>query len=385
MTTSLWTHAPTHIVVHEVMNHINGMPVRAIQTLQSRGQEPVEFLRIALRVNVEQRSPELSHWGVVAAGVLGRLEPIPELLAHLPLAAQRRSVGLGFATAEALAGLGAAAEEVVLSAAARLPADQRFWHCYVAALGSSNASLEFLVRQLEKNASLRDIAAIALAHRRCPELPQLLRAATKRAHAWQRGMMTWALRAWVHDLNVLGWCTPDWRLRYRYYPEWGDFPGLIPCVAAVIRSTGEHRDHLGPPAPRRSIDEVLAMPPPSPPETPCVLCEAPGFNCTGAHSCCACAPVIAGMQADGLLAAGGRFPAEDIFDALDFIEVAHLRSLHDDVRPASPGELNVQQRLLLTLAGCRWLVEQGVERTCEGAAALLVAAEARQDNRRGSG
>jgi hypothetical protein len=50
-----------------------------------------------------------------------RPDTLPELLAHLPLAAQRRSVGLGFATAEAVAKLGAGAEEELLAAAECLP------------------------------------------------------------------------------------------------------------------------------------------------------------------------------------------------------------------------------------------------------------------------
>jgi hypothetical protein len=376
MTESLWTHAPTHIVVHEVMNHINGMPVRAIQALLSRSEEPIEFLRIALRVNVEAGFPELSHWGVVAAGVLGHAGTVPELLAHLPLAAQRHSVGLGFATAEAVARLDASAGEELLAAAASLPPEQRYWHCYAAALGSSAASLEFLVQELVTNPAVRDIAALGLAHRRCDELPVVLRRVMKRVHAWQRGTVEWALTAYAHDRNVLGGCTPDWRLRYRYHPGWIDFPGLSPCVAALVRSTEEYRDVFGGPGPYRSVDEVLAGPPDPPPEATCVLCEAPGFNVTGAHACQACAPEVAAVQSDGLLAAGGAFPAEDIFDALDWVELRHLRLSSEAMVPDVPDRLDERKRALVTLGGVRWLVEAGVERTCEGAAALLVAAEA---------
>jgi hypothetical protein len=376
MTESLWTRAPTHIVVHEVMNHINGMPVRAIQALLSRSEEPIEFLRIALRVNIEADVPDLSHWGVVAAAVLGHPGTLPELLAHLPLAAQRRCIGLGFAAAEAVAQLGPDAEEELLAAAASIPPDQRYWHCYAAALGSSASSLEFLVRQLVSNPAVRDIASLGLAHRRCDELPVVLRRVMKRVHAWQRGTVEWALAAYGHDRNVFGQCTPDWRLRYRYQPGWIDFPGLVPCVAALVRSTGEYRDFFGRPGPCRSVDDVLAGPPEPPPETPCVLCEAPGFNVTGAHACQRCAPRVAAIQSDGLLAAGGAFPTEDIFDALDWIELRHLRLSSEPMARDAPARLDECQRALLTLGGVRWLVEAGVERTCEGAAALLAAAEA---------
>jgi hypothetical protein len=379
MTESLWSHAPTHIVVHDVMNHINGMPVRAIQALLSRSEDPIEFLRIALRVNVEAGVPELSHWGVVAAGVLGHSGTLPELLAHLPLAAQRRSVGLGFAAAEAVARLGVGAEEEMLAAAAILPADQRYWHCYAAALGSTAASLEFLVRQLVTNPAVRDIASLGLAHRRCDELPVVLRRVMKRVHAWQRGTVEWALTAFAYDRNVFGWCTPDWRLRYRYHPGWIDFPGLSPYVAALVRSTEEYRDFFGRPAPCRSVDEVLAGLPEPPPEATCVLCDAPGFNVTGAHACQACAPEVASIQSDGLLAAGGALPVEDIFDALDWIELRHLRLSSVAMVSDAPDRLNERQRALLTLGGVRWLVEDGTECTCEGAAALLVAAEALRD------
>jgi hypothetical protein len=379
----MWMHAPTHIVIHEVMNHINGMPVRAIQALLARSDEPNEFLRVALRTNIEAGVPELSHWGVVAAGVLGHPGTLPELLAHLPLAAERRSVGLGFATAEAVARLGAGAMEELLAAAASLPADQRYWHCYAAALGSSAPSLEFLVQQLVTNPAVRDIASLGLAHRRCDELPVVLRRVMKRVHAWQRGTVEWALTAFAYDRNVFGWCTPDWRLRYRYHPGWVDFPGLSPCVAALIRSTAEYRDFFGRPGPCRSVDEVLAGPPEPPPEATCVLCEAPGCNVTGAHVCEACAPAVAAIQSDGLLAAGEVFPAEDIFDALDWIELRHLRlsaevmvpNAPDAMVPDVPDRLNERERALLALGGVRWLVAAGIERTCEGAAALLVAAE----------
>jgi hypothetical protein len=189
-----------------------------------------------------------------------------------------------------------------------VPAAQRYWHCYAAAFGSGAASLEFLVRELETNAALRDIAALALAHRRDDELPAVLRRVMSRVHAWQRGTVEWALLSYVHDLNVFGRYTPDWRLRYRYQPGWIDFPGLVPCVAAVVRSAGEYRDLLGQPTPSRSVEEVLALPPPPTPDTSCVLCDAPGRNITGAYACQACAPAVAEIQADGLLAAGGRSP-----------------------------------------------------------------------------
>jgi hypothetical protein len=375
MTESLWTRAPTHIVVHEVMNHINGMPVRAIQALLSQSEEPIEFLRIALRVNVEENVPELSHWGVVAAGVLGHPGTLPELLAHLPLAAQRRCIGLGFATAEAVTRLGADAEDELLAVAASLAPDQRYWHCYAAGLGSSARSLEFLIQQLVSNPAVRDIASLGLAHRRCDELPVVLRRMMKRVHPWQRATVEWALTAYAHEQNVFGWCTPNWRLRYRYRPGWIDFPGLVPCVAAMVRSAGEYRD-FGRPGPCRSVDEVRAGQAEPPPETPCMLCDAPGINVTGAHACQGCAPIVAAIQSDGLLAAGGAFPTEDIFDALDWIELRHLRLSSEPMAPGAPDRLDECQRALLTLGGVHWLVEAGVERTCEGAAALLVAAEA---------
>jgi hypothetical protein len=392
MTESLWTDAPTHIAVHEVFNHLNGMPVRAIQALLSRSDEPIEFLRIGLRVNVEAGVPEQSHWGVVAAGVLGHPGTLPELLANLPLAAQRRSVGLGFATAEAIARLGADAEAELLLAAENLPPGQRYWHCYAASLGSTARSLEFLVRQLVTNPAVRDIAALGLAHRRCDELPAVLRRVMNRVHAWQRGMVEWALMAYAHDLNVFGEYTPDWRLRYRYHPGWIDFPGLAPCVAGLVRSSRDYRDFFGRPGPCHRVDEVLARPTDPPPEAGCVLCEAPGCNVTGAHACPSCAPTVAAVQSAGLLAAGGAWPAEDIFDALDWVELRHLRlsseamvaaaptgilsAAPDANLPGAPDQLNELQRALLTLGGVRWLVEAGVEGTCEGAAALLVAAEA---------
>jgi hypothetical protein len=388
MINSLWTQAPTHIVVHEVFNHLDGMPVRAIETLRTRGDDPIEFLRIGLRVNLESGMPGLSHWAAVAAGVLGHPGTLPELLAHLPAAVQRRSIGLGFATAEAVARLGTDAEEALLAAAARVPPAQRYWHCYAAALGSGAASLEFLLRELLTNSSLRDIAALGLAHRRSDELPGALRRVVKRVHPWQRGFVDWALRAYAHDVPVFGRYTPDWRLRYRYQPGWIDFPELVPCVAAVVRSVREHRAVLGAPGPGRSVDEVLALPPPAsaPSDTACVLCEAPGCNTTGAYACPTCAPAVAEIQADGLLAAGGQFPAEDIFDALDWIELTHLRLATADLQPGAAGaadaadELDECGRTLLTLGGCRWLVEEGVERTCEGAAALLVAGDAHRDS-----
>jgi hypothetical protein len=379
MTKSLWTDAPTHIVVHEVMNHIYGMPVRAIETLLSRGDEPVELLRIALQVNLDGGTPELSHWGAVAAGVVGQAGTLPELLAHLPAAAQRRSVGLGFATAEAVVRLGPDTEEEMLAAAAGLPPAQRYWHCYAAALGSSDASLEFLVRQLEENPQLRDISALGLAHRRYAGLPDMMRRMVKRVHAWQRGRVEWALIAYLHELDVFGWCTPDWRLRYRYHPGWGDFPGILPCVAAVVRSIGEYRDIIGVPPVCRSFDEVLSLElePPSP--ALCVMCDAPGSNFTGALACRECLPVVTRVQSDGLLAAGGRFATEDIFDALNWLELGHQKLVYGAVPAATPNPPDELQRALLSLDACRWVVEQGFEVTSEGAAAILVAGEEQQN------
>jgi hypothetical protein len=382
MTDSFWTQAPTHIVVHEVFNRLEGMPVRAIESLLTRGDEPIDFLRIGLRVDLELDVPEISHWAVVAAGVLGHPGTLPELLAHLPAAVQRRCVGLGFATAEAVVRLGTDAEEELLAAAVRVPAAQRYWHCYAAGLGSGEASLEFLVRELEANPSLRDIAALGLANRRSDELPRALRRVMKRVHAWQRGRVEWALTAYVNDLPAFGRYTPDWRLRYRYHPGWIDFPGLVPCAAAVVRSAREYRDLLGRPGPCRSVEDVLATAPPAPPDRSCVLCDAEGWNFTGVHACRTCAPAVADIQADGLLAAGGSLRAEDIFDALDWLEMKHLRLTAGGCPPARRGELDDCGRALLTLGGCRWLVEEGVERTCEGAAALLVAGEDRCDSGR---
>jgi hypothetical protein len=212
----------------------------------------------------------------------------------------------------------------MLAAAAILPADQRYWHCYAAALGSTAASLEFLVRQLVTNPAVRDIASLGLAHRRCDELPVVLRRVMKRVTRGNVGRWSGRSRHSRTSGTSSAGALPTGDSATATIPAGSIFRGS-PCVAALVRSTEEYRDFFGRPGPCRSVDEVLAGLPQPPPEATCVLCDAPGFHVTGAHACQACAPEVASIQSDGLLAAGGALPAEDIFDALDWIELRHLR------------------------------------------------------------
>lgn len=378
MTKEYWQSAPVYEVATDVARTAGGVPVRAMEVLPSHGAGAVELLRITVRAYAQQKVPECAHWSIVALGVMRDPAALPELLPLLETATRHGRVGLGFATAEALARIGDGVEPELLKSAARTPPFARLWHYYAAARVRSDGTAAFLVDELERNPRLADAIVLALAdQRRLDALPAVGRV-LKRLRPWQRGAVEMAVRALHHDTQVLAPYTCDWRLRYRFHPRYGFFPPLWPCIAALVRSSASYRTVCGAVLPQRTLDELLALPPVVPPPPACVRCgRTPGRVRAGVESCDGCAADIARTQSECVLEIGRPFGSEDVFDVLDWVDILLERA---ESEPADRGPAFLERapsyyELVVARGACHWLIEQGYETATAGAAALLVESE----------
>jgi hypothetical protein len=372
MTTGYWIDAPTEELVTEVFNPVIGMPVRALEALIPRGADAAELLRGCVRAWVEAGNPELADWCIVALGNAQDPAALPELLPLLKLAHERGQITLGFLAAEAIGRIGAPAMEPLIAAAREVPRCARLWHYYAAGRIRNDVTAAFLMDELEVNPRLGDVLVLALTEQgRRDAVPRFARV-LKRLRRWQRAAVEIAVSVLVHGTDHLAPGTSDWRLRYRPPLLVPDLPPFWPCFAASFHSS--RRGKGGPPL--RTLEEIIALGPLPPDPRTCICGGAPAPMRTGLSLCDACAPDVARTQADYLLDNAIAFGSEDLFDVLDWIETPDSRDEELDWKEF--------QRSILALAGCRWLIEQGVETRSAGAATLLVEADSWEVSRRGA-
>jgi hypothetical protein len=355
-----------------------GMPVRAIERLLTRGEAGLGMLILAVRKSLEaHRCPGFAHWGAVGLGEVGDADAVPDLALLMRLAWRAPAVDVGFSAAEAIGKMGATAEEVFLRAASRAPRHEHYWFHYAAAcLGTARAS-DFVLSELECNRPLTDSAALAIAILgRADALPVLDRA-LRRAKPWQLPMLAEAVRSLHRNESPMGPFTRDWRVRYRYQSRFGRFPPLLPCLTALLRShprgriaTTEAEQGLP-----RSVDGIIERDQRTLGRAakPCGVCGATRARYhTGVVICDDCAPAVAHVQADCLLAVDCR--SNDIFDVLNTID-NHL--MDHDVRGLPDTER--YRRYLFAQSACHWVIEQRVDSVAGGAAMLLARADVESD------
>jgi hypothetical protein len=342
------------------------MPVRTLETLIARGEAGMGMILVGMREAMERRLVLPLQWSAAALGQCGDPGPVPDLTHLLRVAWRAKAVGLGFAAAESVARIGGAAEAMLLEHAGLTPAGERYWFVYAAGRIGSDGAAEFLLRELAHNRELADAAALALADMgRRDALPALERALGK-AKAWQLPALECAVLALHGEQSVLGRYTEDWRLRYRYTPDLGHFPTAWPCLSAILRSRSRGRRGVARSVTRRGSADIIAAGAQAMRErSVCELCRTgPAQAHTGVGVCDECAPHVAVVQADCLLDV--QCKSNDIFDVLDTIDTFFTRR---DQAGAPQDE--AYHRHLLARAACHWLVEQGIESTAAGAAALL--------------
>jgi hypothetical protein len=356
--------APTAQLVAELFHTQFRLPVRTMEALIPRGAEAVELLRECVRIRTEEGDPELARWSIVALGNARDPAALVELLPFLPLAANRGRINLGFLTAEAVGRIGAPAVEPLVAAARETPPSARLWHYYAAARIQDAATTRFLLSELEANPRL-GVIVLGLAEQGRRDAVPHFGPVLKHLRPWQRAAVETAVSVLVHGTDHLGSRDSDWRLRYRRFPLLDDLPPFWPCLSAFMHQSG--RERSGPPL--RSLDEIIAFGPlPSEPEQCDCGSDAPARMHTGVTLCDTCAPEIARLQAEYLLDSTA-VSSEDLFDVMDWLQLPPT----DD-----RGSLDWQafRRAMLVSAGCRWLIEQGIETRAAGAAMLLAVADA---------
>jgi hypothetical protein len=249
---------------------------------------------------------------------------------------------------------------------------------YAAARIRTDCTYAFLLSELESNPQLADVIVLALADQRRVDALPAIGHALERLCRWQHGPIEMAVRALQHGTQVLAPYTWDWRLRYRFHPRYGYFPPLWPCIAGLVRTAAAYRSMVGALPPKRTLDELLALPPVVPPPPVCFRCGSAGARTrTGVEACDRCAADIARTQSECVLKVGRPYHSEDLFDVLDWVDC--LLDVAESC-PTSPVLDCLEHRLLhsdllLARGGCHWLVAHGYETATAGAAALLVEAE----------
>jgi hypothetical protein len=379
MITNAYSELPIARLIEILRQHSGWVPVRAMEALVRYGTAAVEPACEAVRGCTEANEAYPARWLAVVLGVLGDARAAPVLAQLLRTAAVTADVGTGLATSESIARLGAAVAPTLIAAAEATPRPERYWYYCAAARLHTDETYAFLVAELAVNRRMADVIALALADLGRREALSVLCSALPRIHAWQRGAFEVAIRSLNHGSPVLEPFTVDWRLRYRPVPGFGDCPPLWPCIASVIRSAADYRAVAGTPPAALPACEVLDMPPAVLPPERCDCCGEVMRNRTGIPTCARLAPGLARLQADVLLEIGRPTPPEDLFDILDVIDGV-LFELHDPARndPGSKGADWVEgcEHLHTGRAAAFWLIEQGIETTAAGAAALLAEAEA---------
>ncbi len=346
-----------------------------MEGLLTRGDSGLGILIMGVRTSVEtHRCPGFAHWGVVGLGEMGDAGAMAELATLMRLAVRAPAIDVGFSAAEAVGKMGPAAEEDFLRFATATPSHERYWFHYAAACLGTQGAADFVMTELGRNRPLADSAALALATLgRTDALPAIDRA-LRRARAWQVPMLVAAVTALHRTESPIGTFTEDWRLRYRYQPEYGRFPPLLPCLTAMMR--GHRRGRrvaaaMEPDLPR-SVDAIIQRDqrPREAEARPCPVCGAAGSrDRTGVTICDDCAPATARVQADCLLAVDSR--SNDLFEVLNTIE---NQLMDHDVRglPAT----DQYRRQLFARSACYWLIGQRVDSVAAGAAMLLAEADA---------
>jgi hypothetical protein len=363
-----------HELVQAIFASDAAMPVRMIEEVLTRGDAGLGVLVIAARESLERhRRPGYAHWSAIALGVLGDADAVPELATLARWAWRAPAIDVGFSAAEAIGRIGHGAEDGLLRYAELTPRQERYWFHYAAACMGTERAAAWLLGELERNQPLADSAALALAVLgRTDALPAIDRA-LRRARPRQLCMMAEAVKSLHRREPALGDFTRDWRLRYRYYPRFGRFPPLLPCLAALLRSHASGRaaaadEARGVP---RSVEGIIeqAEHAHQREEPRCELCGyGRAKNRYGVVVCDDCAPAAARFQADCLLAVESR--SNDIFDVLNVIDNQLMK--HDTSGlPAT----EQYRRWTLAQTACHWLVEQGVESAAGGVAMLLAEAE----------
>jgi hypothetical protein len=384
MARSRFSRMPTPELVQLVARTSGGPNVRLMEELLSRCPEwepgVVAGLNAAVAgAGAEHGLPSQPVWLAVVAGEMRWARAAPALLRML------RAVPLddyvaGLAAAEALAKIGGAAVDGLVEVARAGEWWQRVWA--YASLGWNPAprARDALLAALPHERLLTDVVAAGLAdqgeHGDIPALIEALGRCSPVHRAY--------LEAAIQDLHAGRRERPadrDWRLRYQINPAFGDVhPGRAGLALMARDRMGQL---IGPPAqPRvRSLDEILAEPPPDPGypvdaegNPVCECCGASMWIVTGPLVCPNTAVLVTWIEHQWLVRAQDDARLDDLFDVFDLLD-DELRELRAAPRPrrrkARARRRARSWEIELTWLGVCWFIEQGIEDVTPARARLV--------------
>jgi len=280
------------------------------------------------------------------------------------------------ASAEGLAKIGPPAVPMLLEVVTK-GGDLERLYAY-ASLGwiQDDRAFATLLGALERDRSLGDVVAMALADHGRPGAIASLYEAYQTGEPWQRMEFEDTIRRlhWGDQAEPL-W-TMDWRLRYRTLAHLGTFDiGWIGVIATVHERAGVTRTR--PVVPVRALEEITTDLPDRPaPLELCDDCGEPIQLPTGVPACPETALNVARYQLDVLNLAREE-GIEDLFDLLDEVEADEWEQ-HAEGEPSDPAERaawrDERDEMKVQLLTCRWLIEQGAESVGAGKAVLLAEA-----------
>jgi hypothetical protein len=367
------------------LGRTRGRPnVRLMEELLSRCPEWEAGVVAGLNAAVagsgaDRGSPSHPEWLAVVAGEMRWARAAPALLRML------RAVPLddyvaALAAAEALAKIGGPAVDGLVEVARAGEWWQRVWA--YASLGWNPAprAREALLAALPHERLLPDVVAAGLADQGDHgDIPDLLEA-LGRCEPVHRAYV----EAAIQDLHAGSRDRPigrDWRLRYQMNPAFGD---VHPGRAGLALMARDRDGQLaGPPArPRvRSLEEILADPPPDPGypvdaegNPVCECCGVSMWITTGPLVCPSSAVLVTWIEHRWLVRAQDDARLDDLFDVFDLLadEFLALRAVPRPRRRKARARRRARSwEIELTWLGVCWLIEQGIEDVTTARARLV--------------
>jgi hypothetical protein len=284
------------------------------------------------------------------------------------------------AAAEALAKIGGPAVDGLVEVARDGQWWQRLWAYASLGWNPTPRAREALLAALPHERLLPDVVAAGLADQgdhgdipdllealgRCPPVHRAyLEAAIQDLHAGSRDRST----------------DTDWRLRYQMNPAFDD---VHPGRAGLALMARDRDGQLsGPPArPRvRSLDEILADPPPDPGypvdaegKPVCECCGVSMWITTGPMVCPTTAVLVTWIEHRWLVRAQDDVGLDDLFDVFDLLadEILALRAAPRPRRRKARARRRARSwEIDLTWLGVYWLIEQGIEDVTTARARLV--------------
>jgi hypothetical protein len=362
---------------------IKGRPsVRLMEELLSRCPEGKADVVAGLNAAVAGAGAERGSqpvWLAVVAGELRWARAAPALLRMLR-DVQRDDYVAALSAAEALAKIGGPAVDGLVEVARGDEWWQRVWAYASLGWNRSPRAREALLAALPHERLLPDVVAAGLADQGDQgDIPALLEALGRCEPVYRA-----YLEAAIQDLHAGSRTRPieaDWRLRYQTNPAFGH---VHPGPAGLALMARERDGQLvGPPAQRRvrSLEEILADPPPDPgypvDEEGSPVCECCGvsmWSTTGPLVCPTTAVLVTWIQHRWLVRAQDEALVDDLFDVFDLLD-DELLALHAAPRPrrrkARARRRAQSWEIELTWLGVCWFIEQGIEDVTTARARLI--------------